>query len=713
MRLTTQRTKIAYATVYLAGVVLITILCGHSYLQVMQKAHSQIRYDANQVKRILEDEMDQYLYGLQGTRGSFIASNYKFDPKAFRVYAESRDLYSNFTGSLGFGFIRYIRHQELKKYLTKLQNQPLKTKIYPDIYSENMVVELIEPIEVNQKAIGLNIAFEEKRRTTALKSAETGKPLLTPPISLVLNSTAHTGFLYLMPIYSAVKTPLTTSDRMSKLIGWVFAPIVLEDVIAKVKHKIPSGLAIDININNEKTIQLSSNPYEEPNKYLVQSIEVPISAYGWRLSVQRFSGETNKAIYSLALIYLLSILVFTFVGKLIYQSSLNKDKSILEQASWLTALIEGAGHAVIATTPDGIITTFNTAAEKLLGYTNKEVIGKWTPLIFHDFDELKIRAEEISINQKIPIQPGFESFIMKSKLGESDISEWTYITKDRRRVPIKLCLTAIYNQEKKLIGFLGIAEDLSEAKKLLETIEEQRAQMQESAKLSLLGEMAGGIAHEINTPLAIILAKSELITDRIKKQKIDLPAIVENLNKISSTAIRIGKIVRGLRDFSRNSTNDPMVSVQLSEVIDSTLELCREKTQHQGIDLIIEGFSSNTTCTGRSAELGQVFMNLISNSIDAIEKLPQKWIKIKFTTTDSFQKIYFIDSGNGIAKSVVEKMMNPFFTTKEVGKGTGLGLSISRGIIESYRGKLYYDPSSPNTCFIIELPLQSEAKKIA
>ena len=107
----------------------------------------------------------------------------------------------------------------------------------------------------------------------------------------------------------------------------------------------------------------------------------------------------------------------------------------------------------------------------------------------------------------------------------------------------------------------------------------------------------------------------------------------------------------------------------------------------------------------KPTQLSQVFMNLINNSIDAIENLPDPWIKIESEVTpDQYIMIRFTDSGNGIPHHIVEKIMQPFFTTKEIGKGTGLGLSISKGIIEEHKGQFSYDENALNTTFEIKIP---------
>lgn len=141
----------------------------------------------------------------------------------------------------------------------------------------------------------------------------------------------------------------------------------------------------------------------------------------------------------------------------------------------------------------------------------------------------------------------------------------------------------------------------------------------------------------------------------------------------------------------------------------NTLQLSEEKFRALGIQVDHSNLHENIICLAQEVSLGQVFLNLLNNSCDAIADLSERWIRISSTLENGFFVIRFTDSGNGIPKDVVEKMFRPFFTTKSIGKGTGLGLSISHGILESHGGKFFYDHESKNTSFVLSLPISSES----
>jgi signal transduction histidine kinase/integral membrane sensor domain MASE1/Fe-S cluster biosynthesis and repair protein YggX len=235
-------------------------------------------------------------------------------------------------------------------------------------------------------------------------------------------------------------------------------------------------------------------------------------------------------------------------------------------------------------------------------------------------------------------------------------------------------------------------------------LEESKIQLLQASKMASLGEMASGMAHEINNPLTIITAKLKVLSFMLADLKTERPEIFGEMDRIQITTDRISKIVKGLKSFSRSSVKDPFELVSLKDIVNETLALCAEKFKSEGIDLEVSEVP-NIFLHCRSGQISQVLLNLLNNSRDAVEDLKNKWIKIDFEVKGlKLIDIMVTDSGEGIPKEVSERMMEPFFTTKVVGKGTGLGLSIAKGIIDDHGGKLYLNSRSFHTRFVIEIP---------
>ncbi len=225
-----------------------------------------------------------------------------------------------------------------------------------------------------------------------------------------------------------------------------------------------------------------------------------------------------------------------------------------------------------------------------------------------------------------------------------------------------------------------------------------------SSKMSALGEMAGGVAHEINTPLGVITLRASQIKRILEKEPINVENIKNYIDIIEKVAQQIAKIVLGLRSFSRSGDQDKFVLTPLRSIFDNTFILCSERLIQREVKLIDELNDNNLSILCRSVQISQVLLNLINNACDAIMNQNEKWIKIFVDQTESVIKINVMNSGEKISKDIQDKIMQPFFTTKDIGQGTGLGLSISKGIIESHGGKLYLDTLSEHTVFIIEIP---------
>ncbi len=273
------------------------------------------------------------------------------------------------------------------------------------------------------------------------------------------------------------------------------------------------------------------------------------------------------------------------------------------------------------------------------------------------------------------------------------------------KAKVFLRLTAI---EKELTEFNNnLDEKVKEKTKQLLEAEEK---LITAAKMSALGEMAGGIAHEINTPLGTIGLLAGQIESLIQEDPLDKDAAANMIKIIRETVKRIGIIIHSLRTFSRDGSKDDFNSVPVVQVIESTLRLCNEKLKQNNIDLRIDKIPDDLKIRCQEIPLSQVLINLISNSCDAIQSHKEKWIHISTEVKGDYVLISVTDSGQGIPPELQSKIFQPFFTTKEIGKGTGLGLSISKGIIDSHKGSLTIDTESKNTKFVIQLSKGEDVK---
>lgn len=257
----------------------------------------------------------------------------------------------------------------------------------------------------------------------------------------------------------------------------------------------------------------------------------------------------------------------------------------------------------------------------------------------------------------------------------------------------------------KALRVTGINWDITNKVEQDKLIKDQQARMISSAKLSSLGEMASGIAHEINNPLAIIKGKAYHILKKLEAGEVNIEFLSKEISKIEQNSLRIVKIIKGLRTFSRHGEGDPFQVVSFKSLLEDVLELCYERFNYQGVLLKTSG-DLDTEILCQETQLAQVLLNLINNAYDAVFTQKEPWVEINIQSNFDTVKISITDSGSRISDEIAEKIMQPFFTTKEVGVGTGLGLSISKGIVEMHNGRFYLDQNCPNIRFVIELPLK-------
>ncbi len=262
-------------------------------------------------------------------------------------------------------------------------------------------------------------------------------------------------------------------------------------------------------------------------------------------------------------------------------------------------------------------------------------------------------------------------------------------------------------------GAVIVGIDISEIKNTKDELEVQKLRAIHSSKLSALGEMAAGIAHEINNPLTIICGRVQELNLRAMEGDLSNSEVALETEKINATALKIAKIIKSLKALSRSDEQDPSIVTSVDEILSQVLEISTNSCKAKGIKLTWDNVSGDLKVACHPVQISQVLINLLRNSCDAIETLADKWIHIGVTVTAAENlQIRVTDSGLGIPPAIAEKIMTPFFTTKEPNRGTGLGLSVSQNLMVLQGGQLYLDKDSKNTCFVIQMPLQAALVKM-
>lgn len=352
------------------------------------------------------------------------------------------------------------------------------------------------------------------------------------------------------------------------------------------------------------------------------------------------------------------------------------------------SLITWCPQAFVFADLEGKILFVNPAANKLYGYEEKELIGKnvdiFNSKLTHKTDEIveAIKDDGSWIGE----------LIQKKKTNETFYAELSVNLVFEKGAPI---------------GLGSYSRDISDKKEAEKNILEQQELLAASSKLSAIGEMAAGIAHEMNNPLAIVSGKAQLLKKMSEKNKLSPEKLSLEVDDILHTCNRISMIIKGLKSISRDNTEDPKEAVTLETVVMDALHLCQQRFKVNNINFKIDlGPAPELIVSVRPGQISQVLLNLLNNSFDAVKDKASK--QVSLTVHEDSENVFLEveDNGSIIEEALREKIMEPFFTTKEVGKGTGLGLSISKRIMDGHDGELILK-DSPKTCFVVSLKKES------
>jgi len=259
-------------------------------------------------------------------------------------------------------------------------------------------------------------------------------------------------------------------------------------------------------------------------------------------------------------------------------------------------------------------------------------------------------------------------------------------------------------------GLSAFFTDITEEKRLQEQIALE--QVMREKRIEALSHMAGGLAHEISNPLAIIHARaSDLKALAETASLLPVEQVAKASDSIVQTADRAIRILRGLRGFGREAGNDPKEWASIHAIVDQCLELQQARFERHNIALCVELHPELPLVLCRETQIGQILTNLLSNAFDAIDHsgATERWVTLTAERQRDTVAINVTDSGPGVDDQFRPYLMEPFFTTKSKGLGMGVGLSLSRAIAQGHGGCLSLCQENEHTCFRLILPIEPTA----
>ncbi len=352
------------------------------------------------------------------------------------------------------------------------------------------------------------------------------------------------------------------------------------------------------------------------------------------------------------------------------------------------AYVENVPDAIWEADADGRFTYWSPQVKSLTGYAPEELLG-------HTTDEVLVHPDDVE-----EFRDRFRQMIEEKS--EEIALRHRALHKDGSPLHLEVSVKPMWDDDGRLLKYGGVARDVSERIRL-------QAHVVQSAKLSAIGQMISGVAHELNNPLTTIIGYTQLLQAREADD-----GVQADLQRIYEGASRAQRIVQNLLTFSRQKKPERSPT-DINEVIEHTTTLRGYQLQVDDVEVVTDLADNLPWTMADGYQLEQVFLNIVNNAHQAMSQVPGKRI---LTVTSALAdastiRVVFSDTGGGIPQEILDKVFDPFFTTRDVGLGTGLGLSIAHGIVQEHGGRIWAE-STPGegATFIIELPVKSWVEDI-
>ena len=599
----------------------------------------------------------------------------------------------------------------------------------------------VEPATGNERALGYDLASNPVRRAALLAARDSGVLTATARVKLVQEKADQWGTLIFAPVYSQ-PAPASIQARRQSLSGFGLSVVRIGELVTA-DHKEASVVDMyifDLSAAQPEQQLYPQGPVMSPaglSSGLHAEARVPVAGRTWLLLATPDAGfNASRRADSSLLVFAFGLsltgLSVWFLRTRFAQSAeiaraaheIHLAQAELKQTNFtLDAVIQCSPLAVVTVDLQGRVTMWNPAAERMHGWSQQEVLGKHLPIVLPNNppDELQ------KVHRRI--------------LGEGGVTglEYDCLTKDGQPITVSVAAAPLQNAAGVQNGVVYLAMDISE-RKLLES------QLAQSQKLESIGQLAAGVAHEINTPIQyvgdnlrfllesfdggkrVFRAYKRLLAAVRKGQsaqklaaqceavaaEVDIDYLWEEvpraLQQSGEGIAQVSRIVGAMKEFSHFGAI-AKTPVDINHAIENTLLVSRNEWKY--VAEAKTSFDADlplVPCV--PGELNQVLLNLIVNAAHAIADVVRSKPQTKGTITLSTRRdgdwveIGVEDTGTGIPEAVRPYVFNPFFTTKSVGKGTGQGLAIAYSVVQRHGGSISFETETGvGTTFLVRLPM--------
>ncbi|GGD73381.1 CHASE domain-containing protein [Lacimicrobium alkaliphilum] len=695
------------------------------YKQNQASAQNQFEIHFQQILTSIDKRLQDHELILLGAAG-FMKAQQHVSRQQWHDYVQGLLLTQRYPGIQGVGYAEIFPARQLAAHEKAIQEEgfpdySVKPKGERDIYSG---IKYLEPFSGrNLAAFGYDMYSNPVRREAMRRAAEENTTTITGKVRLVqeTHGKEQAGFLMYVPIYHTSIAPDSPEQRWQAIKGYVYSPYRMDDLMAGIFNR--EQMLVDFLIFDGQSDDAEALMYESG---LTQNIhrddpfiaQQQLTTYGRNWTIKVIAQEGFQAQFDGRQPWLVAILgsgisVSIFIMMLVLmgrrESAYHLANKMIEQYKnarehfnqQLADVFSAASEvAIIATDVQGTITLFNSGAEHLLGYKAEDVIGTASPALFHVPAEVEARSKELSEQLGESIE-GFDVFVTIPVREGAESREWHYINKDGQQIPVSLTVTAIRDDKHKITGFLGIAQDISERKRM-----EQ-----------MKNEFISTVSHELRTPLTSVSGALGLV---LAGRLGDIP---DKAEKILTTAHRNSKrlahLINDLLDIEKIAAGKLHFDMQ-AQPIAPILEQAVEENKAYGAERSINILLSEEHAAARvfvdAQRLKQVLANLLSNAIKFSPDGGKVTVEAK--ADEDHIIVSVCDQGCGIPEVFKHKIFQKFAQadssdTRQKG-GTGLGLAITRELVEHMNGSIDFESAEgKGSCFYFRLPLVKTAKAIS
>ena len=713
--------------VLIAGLTCTTFAALTSLQQVESQARTKFERLAETVTVETQRRVNQPVYGLKGARGVYAASEF-VKRREFAAYVASRDLASEFPGTLGFGFVERVSPEKLEAFVMveRADDAPaFRVKSFaspsrrPDSVAEHLIIKHVYPLPQNERAWGLDIATESVRRQAAARAIESGNPTISGRVTLVQDGDARCGFLYFVPVYRNEATLASAQDRRENLVGLLYAPIVLEVALEGIVRG--AGDSLDLEIYDGEDHRKECQLFDYDGHLDGVKGELSAANYGdrqfvtfntlfvggrkWTLVTSSTPHFEASISYSAPLMIagggaFVSLLMMAVVWSLcrsrchaeaLAESITRELRAASREAERLAEIARRTSNAVIITDADGVIEWVNEGFTRISGYSLVESKGRKPGSFLQgpNSDPEAVRQLGEAVRN-----------------AESATVEIVNYAKDGREYWISIEIAPLRDESGQLTGFMAIESDITELKRSSE-----RAEAASRTKSEFLANMS----HEIRTPLTAILGCCDILREDGAIHKAP-PRRLQTIDTIRRAGDHLLTVINDILDLSKIEAgrfSTQLVDVSLPSILSEVESFIRPRVACKSVAL---SFTIGTPIPDRivsdPTHLRQILLNLLGNAAKFTEAgCIDVRVEAVHVGDKQTLRVGVRDSGSGMSPEQASLLFRPFTqadasVTRKYG-GTGLGLTISRRLAEFLEGSVTLQETSPGagSLFVLELPL--------